>query len=96
MGTHAAPVEQSAPARITERTLNYREKRKKKKLITVVRAADLLLDGHLSGHLLGSYSRLLHRHAGLEGHCGRGVSASLWGLHGAYIGVKKSAAFNYI
>ncbi len=25
----------------------------------------------------------LHRHAGLEGHVGRGVSACLWGLHGA-------------
>lgn len=49
------------------------------------RTADLLLDGHLSGHLLGGNSRL-HRHTGLEGHRGRGVSASLWGLHGAYRG----------
>lgn len=42
----------------------------------------LLLDGHLRRHLLAT-DRRLHRHAGLEGHVGRGVSAGLWGLHGA-------------
>lgn len=56
-------------------------------MLDLLNSLRLLLDGYLRRHLLRA-NRRLHRHAGLEGHTGCGVSACLWGLHGALTSVR--------